>query len=283
MDRNQLCQIKRHVHIALAPAWLASVLLHVLVWAVALKIVYIPPAKNDIVSISLTNFVLPVSEFARVPQKLLLPEQFQPVPPVSEATELAAKPDNREELKVPGKQSEKQPDKQAVAQNITIEPKVSPPKPPAPLKIKSVANIKQKFSKPSDSAQVALLVKQPIRAVSNPMPPASPQVKTTPVEAKKNPEVAQDKYLHANFNGIRSKVNDNLQYPAMARRQGWSGQVQVRFVILLSGKIDKLEVLSSSGHALLDSQALRAIKSAAPFPVPPVVASITIPVMFELH
>ena len=176
MDRTQLCQNKRHVHIALSPAWLVSVLLHVLVWAVALKIVYVPPAKNDIVSISLSTFVLPVTESAGAPQKLL-PEQLQPVPPVSGAAESAAKSDKREELKVPGKQSEKQPDKQAVAQNITIEPKVSPPKPPAPLKIKSVANIKQKFAKPSDSAQEAVLVKQSIRTVANPIPSASPQVK----------------------------------------------------------------------------------------------------------
>jgi periplasmic protein TonB len=92
----------------------------------------------------------------------------------------------------------------------------------------------------------------------------------------------QESYLRINFNLIRTRVASRVRYPALARRLGWEGQVKVEFTVLLSGEISNLHVAKSSGHPILDRQALRAVEVAAPFPPPPVIATLTLPVNFKL-
>lgn len=101
--------------------------------------------------------------------------------------------------------------------------------------------------------------------------------------ASQNEIRAEDGYVREHLEEIRRLVMANLHYPALAKRQGWAGRVQVRFTILLSGDIETPEILQSSGFSLLDQKALEAIETAAPYPHPPVVATITIPMVFELQ
>lgn len=96
-------------------------------------------------------------------------------------------------------------------------------------------------------------------------------------------EPPTETYLSAHFGYIRDRVMASLRYPLMARRQGWSGQVMVEFTILMTGKIRDLKVVESSGFSILDQQALRAVEAAEPFPAPPTVATITLPINFQLH
>lgn len=91
-----------------------------------------------------------------------------------------------------------------------------------------------------------------------------------------------ERYHREQFAYIRERVMQRLVYPPMARRQGWQGEVRVAFVIRADGGVEELRVVSSSGHLLLDSRALRAVESAAPFPHPPAPAAITLPVVFSL-
>ena len=132
-----------------------------------------------------------------------------------------------------------------------------------------------------------------VTAVANPTPLSTekvwpdnfeqlptPEPTATPVNSA---ELQVENYLNIHFSYIRERVNAALRYPLMARKQGWSGQVRVEFTILASGRIADLKIVESSGHRVLDRQALRAVESANPFPPPPVVATITLPVNFELN
>ncbi len=60
------------------------------------------------------------------------------------------------------------------------------------------------------------------------------------------------------------------RYPLMARRMGLEGTVVVRLKVLPSGKLHGRPTLdSSSGHEVLDREALRMTKAAAPFSAAP--------------
>ncbi len=150
--------------------------MHVMIVAVALKVCHLPPAKNEIVWVSLSNIALQVTESAVASQKQK-PEQLQPVQKVLPPLEPEVTPNNVEKRQ--------EPEQQPVEQNSTIEPKVSQPKPPPPLKIQKTHKIKQKFSKPTDSANTALLEKQQIKATTSPMPAASPENNTFPLKLNK--------------------------------------------------------------------------------------------------
>ncbi len=96
-------------------------------------------------------------------------------------------------------------------------------------------------------------------------------------------DALRENYLSFNFGPIRDKVRGNLRYPAIARRQGWTGRVEIEFTISLSGTIDNKRILSSSGYPLLDRQALRAVDVSAPFPPPAVIATVILPITFSLE
>lgn len=93
-----------------------------------------------------------------------------------------------------------------------------------------------------------------------------------------------EQYRRANFSAIRDSILGNLQYPMMARRRGWSGQVELSFTIDPDGNVNGLKVLTSSGFPVLDEQAMTAIRRSAPFtPPPPKAVDLVMPVTFRLN
>jgi len=69
---------------------------------------------------------------------------------------------------------------------------------------------------------------------------------------------------------IRQFIESEWQYPEIALRYGLHGKLALEFTILGNGQLEGLRLLRSSGSSLLDDEALRAIKAAAPFPaIPP--------------
>ncbi len=65
---------------------------------------------------------------------------------------------------------------------------------------------------------------------------------------------------------IESWIEAQWEYPDLAKNYGLQGRVTVEFTVLQNGHIDLLAVVRSSGSNLLDEEAVRAIKAAAPFP-----------------
>ncbi|PIP43694.1 MAG: hypothetical protein COX17_05600, partial [Deltaproteobacteria bacterium CG23_combo_of_CG06-09_8_20_14_all_60_8] len=89
-------------------------------------------------------------------------------------------------------------------------------------------------------------------------------------------------YRRANFAVIRDSILGNLRYPVLARRKGWSGQVEVAFLIAPDGNVSELRIKASSGFAVLDDQAVAAIRRSAPFPPPRMAALLVMPITFQL-
>ena len=69
---------------------------------------------------------------------------------------------------------------------------------------------------------------------------------------------------------IRQSIESVWQYPVVALKYGLQGKATLEFVILGNGQLEGLSLVRSSGSTLLDEEALRAIRAAAPFPpIPP--------------
>jgi len=84
----------------------------------------------------------------------------------------------------------------------------------------------------------------------------------TPLNA---PEVQYISY----FASIKRKIELVWQYPYEAAAAGIQGELTIDFVIARSGAVNSIELVRSSGSKVLDDEAIRSIRVAAPFdPIP---------------
>lgn len=86
---------------------------------------------------------------------------------------------------------------------------------------------------------------------------------------------------------LRQRIQEALSYPAMARRRGLTGTVQLEIDLLPSGKVASVFVRSSSAHDVLDEAALETVRRITPDPFPPGLPSrplrVRLPIVFELR
>jgi len=68
------------------------------------------------------------------------------------------------------------------------------------------------------------------------------------------------------FNKVKQTIEQHWEYPEMALRYGLQGRLALEFTINGGGQLEGLRLIRTSGSQLLDEEALRAIKAAAPFP-----------------
>jgi TonB family protein len=66
---------------------------------------------------------------------------------------------------------------------------------------------------------------------------------------------------------IRHQIEQAKIYPEVARREGIQGTVELRFRIAVDGSIEAVEILRSSGSAILDEASQQTIRRAAPYPL----------------
>ncbi|MFA5460945.1 MAG: energy transducer TonB [Sulfurimonas sp.] len=84
---------------------------------------------------------------------------------------------------------------------------------------------------------------------------------------------------------VRQMIQENLTYPALAKRLRLEGESTIGFTILDNGGVveSSCEVKKSSGHKTLDREAIETILSVLPFEAPPSgKISIIVPVAFNL-
>ena len=76
------------------------------------------------------------------------------------------------------------------------------------------------------------------------------------------------------------------RYPAIARQNGWQGKTILRVEIRSDGHVGSVEVLRSSGYAVLDDAAVEAVQAGEFMPAQvggkPVSASVEVPIRFQL-
>ncbi len=65
---------------------------------------------------------------------------------------------------------------------------------------------------------------------------------------------------------IKGRIGSQWKYPSAARDRLIEGQLMVLFSLVKEGEVIEIRVLDPSGYAVLDEEAVRAIRAAAPFP-----------------
>ena len=71
------------------------------------------------------------------------------------------------------------------------------------------------------------------------------------------------------FTHIKRKIELVWEYPRAAAEMGQEGSLTLRFTILKDGRLAGVWLIQSSGYRLLDQEAMRAVREAAPFnPIP---------------
>jgi protein TonB len=82
------------------------------------------------------------------------------------------------------------------------------------------------------------------------------------------------------------RKNKQPQYPVMARRRGYEGEILLSVLVDTKGFVSEIKIKHSSGHLSLDKAALQAIKSWIFTPatdgVRPVIMWVDVPVRFQL-
>jgi len=121
------------------------------------------------------------------------------------------------------------------------------PPPPPPLKLErppvEVPAPEVSIDVPVETAITDVTEKhvQPVAAAAPPPPP--PETVTAPF--------GRAGYLN----------NPPPEYPAAAARQRWEGTVLLRVRVLSTGKVETIEVAKSSGHKILDDEAVQTVRN----------------------
>jgi protein TonB len=69
---------------------------------------------------------------------------------------------------------------------------------------------------------------------------------------------------------LKQRIQSEWSYPEDAQRVGMGGELVLVFTLNKAGTLTHIQLIESSGFPVLDNEALRAVKAAAPFdPFPP--------------
>jgi protein TonB len=96
--------------------------------------------------------------------------------------------------------------------------------------------------------------------------------------------------LRADYGWLAQSLWDEVErvkrYPYLARVNHWEGQVMIQAVIRRNGEIPRIEVVESSGHAVLDADAVETVRRCAPLtlvhPLHRHEISLYIPILYRL-
>jgi len=92
-----------------------------------------------------------------------------------------------------------------------------------------------------------------------PIPPSQPLEDTISLNTKDR------RYVH--YAGvIKERLLAQWEYPAEAKKRLLEGRLLLVFTLERNGAMTAIRILDPSGHAILDDEACRAVRAAAPFP-----------------
>ena len=158
------------------------------------------------------------------------------------------------------------------------EPELTPkPKPKPELPKEDVVVIKEK--RPVIPKEQTQKKEEP-----NSTKPKERAVETTDQDIKNAGVEAQDDFSRE----LAIHIAKFKKYPRIAARRGWQGEVVLEVELTGKGQLIKKGVMKSSGHKPLDTEAMKMIDRAVPFPAPPSILSestftILVPISFTLR
>jgi len=160
------------------------------------------------------------------------------------------------------------------------EPEPTPPEPePEP------PEVEEPPPEPIDEIDEAPVVPEPPPPEPEPAPLPEPE-QLPPTEAPApepssaempSPPLEQPIYLR----------NPAPPYPVAARRNGWEGTVRIRVEVRANGTVERVALMASSGHDVLDEAALTTVArwrfAPARLAGQPVAATVEVPITYRLR
>jgi protein TonB len=128
-----------------------------------------------------------------------------------------------------------------------------------------------------------------VKPIPEPIPKAMPLEKSTKqnIQSDKN-NIAEIKNNIDEYSAkITLAIKKQQKYPRMAMNRNLQGSVIIELKFNKDGSITNSKVKKSSGHKILDKEALNMTKRAMPFPVPPKILqskvfTVVVPITFTL-
>jgi protein TonB len=170
-----------------------------------------------------------------------------------------------------------------------IVPKIKPePKPIVKPLPTPVVEQNEPVAEPPPSQPTEVIAVAP---TPNTAPPVQTVAVPTPVKQDPPPVTNQVDYDDARSrygNSLWGAISKYKKYPKIAAMRNWQGEAVVELELDGNGKLKSKKIIQSSGHEVLDKQALEMVEKALPFPAPPEALrgnnfTITVPVPFKLE
>jgi protein TonB len=121
-------------------------------------------------------------------------------------------------------------------------------------------------------------------ATVQPPPDVAPQ----PLVSPKIDEANENRLLLTYGQSISKEIKRHQNYPPWAQRQRWEGTAEVLLQVAADGKVTGVMLGKSSGHDILDKEALDMVRRASPLPQAPAdlrgrARVVTVPIVFKLQ
>lgn len=168
----------------------------------------------------------------------------------------------------------------------TPAPAPAPKKPEPEAKAAEAPKVVETKPAPEPKPSTAPAVTAPAATPPAPVPQAAPQPDPAALAAKAAREKEQNR-LNSEYAGVvRNKVLRNIDYPKRAIKDNIEGLVMARIKVDRNGEVMSAEIAQSADD-LLDAEALRAVRKAAPLPkIPDALegssVELFIPIVFKL-
>lgn len=164
-----------------------------------------------------------------------------------------------------------------------LAPQVAPAPTPAPVPIPTRQASREETAVVAPEAPAA--PPAPLAALRTEPAAAAGEPSSVPRAA---PEAIEPGSLGQYRLALLGAARRHKLYPDVARERGWEGRVAIELVIGADGTLAGAQVKQSSGHTVLDREALEMLKRAASLtPVPPALRGrefrVDVPVLFELR
>jgi protein TonB len=109
-----------------------------------------------------------------------------------------------------------------------------------------------------------------------------------PPEPPRPPQPDMDAVRSQYKSLLEREIGKHKQYPRIAQMRGWQGEALVELVIDEGGRLASVRIQTSSGHDVLDKQALEMVrKTVAASPPPDTLrgssSTFLVPVSFKLE
>lgn len=214
---------------------------------------------------------------------IMLPQEDAPVPPAPEPEPV---PQPVPKVTPPKPVAKPRPEKQMP---VAAPPVLTAEIPDAPDDYVVQAAPRDEVPAPAAPEPVSEAVAEPVPQVS--ATPAAPAAHAAPAAAPASTSIQSDEISTAEaWDGygklLYQLVGRNKNYPQIAVRRSWQGEVRI-FARFRQGELVEASVVTSSGHQVLDDEALAMVRKAAKeLPVSGKLAgksfTVTIPVAFKL-